>query len=303
MGHRHSRLRYFVFVGAGPVASAALGLAAVMVCKDLDLVRSDWQLHLAVAAGLTILISVYLSLMSLVPHQIAGLSGDRLSDGLVLWHVIARPDFDKHLAARACMGRGIELLHAGNRAKALRWFRRAARNAELRGDPDLRVMVAGIIQEQGELLDEATEIFREVLKTPATASNISRHMQAADGLASLALYHGLKHLFPEALQNMEQAVAASPDVITLQGTLGALFFETGKVAAAEAMLLTVRLNSPSPLDRGISAAYLAAIAQRKGNGAAAQRFLTEANANAGEHRCVRRVLGEAGLLRPCVEAS
>jgi len=152
-----------------------------------------------------------------------------------------------------------------------------------------------------DCVDEARPIYREVLSNPVLPRGCAARRQASDGLACLALYHDRQDLLAEAKVTITAAVRESPDEITIRVTLGGVLCELGDVESAEPVLTDVLARSRHPVDRAIAAAYLALITARKGDSNAAMQYAGTAQASAGEHRLVRRLLdrGEFSPGRRC----
>ena len=81
----------------------------------------------------------------------------------------------------------------------------------------------------------------------------------------------------------------APEQITIDGTLGSILAERGKLDEAHAMLVNVHTRSKSALDHAIAAAYLAKIADQRGDRIAARKWIRVARSCRTDHIVVDRI--------------
>jgi hypothetical protein len=117
-----------------------------------------------------------------------------------------------------------------------------------------------------------------------------RQRRAGGCSFSQVLYKEERNLLPEALAVINAEIAEFPAFITLVGTRGGIHFELGNYDEALHDLRRCNDTSESPFDRGISSAFLAAIASRSGDTKSASRYAQTARKRAGDHALVKRLL-------------
>jgi tetratricopeptide (TPR) repeat protein len=184
------------------------------------------------------------------------------------------------------------LIEKGRQATAARWLQRSLRNLSLRSNFDYAAWVASFVAEYGDS-NFAFDLFREI-RGAAERPYPLYWRDASDGLASQIIYRQHERLLPEALSVINEAIAEFPNSITLYGTRGGIHFDLGDYEEASLDLKHCNETSSSPLDRGISSAFLAAIASRLGDREAARKYAEAARNLAGDHVVVKRVLASMG---------
>jgi Zn-dependent protease len=103
--------------------------------------------------------------------------------------------------------------------------------------------------------------YRFMLNNPEASTQPRTHL--LDAFATTVLMFGHTTALPEADRYSRELLDAKPDEWTIKGTRGSVLVELGEIESGFAMLLSVYENSPSTVDKAISAAYLG-IAEFKG---------------------------------------
>lgn len=290
--HRVPPTQAFLVTAAGPLASATL--VGLTVLYTTVIASGDAPLWAPVRTFVwaVMLTSLGSGLGNLLPMERSTWDKDCPSDGSRLVQII-RHGVPDHVSALCVVGlkRGLRLCDAGEHRRGVRLILRSMRDVTLRQNSLLTAKLATILSHH-DLVDEARGIYREILGNPVLPRGCAARRYAADGFASLVLYNDRQDLLEEAKATITSAVEESPDAITLRVTLGGVLCELGDVEAAEAMLADALARSTQPLDQAIASAYLAVISSQRGKSGAATRHLKKAQASAGEHRLVRRLVAE-----------
>jgi hypothetical protein len=182
----------------------------------------------------------------------------------------------------------MRLFDKGRTASAARWLQRTLRDPEVRSNLEFTAQVALLIFQYGNPA-VGVDLFREVrakVKRPFP----EYWFGVCDGFASQVVYRHITPLLPEALAVINEAIEGCPGSLTLLGTRGSIHFDLGDDESASRDLIRCNQMSSSPLDRGISSAFLAAISFRSGDVKAAHRYGKAAKKWAGDHIVVKRVL-------------
>ena len=284
------RWRLFMLAAAGPLASGLLCFASWSLDERLGAsYRSDNWFY-STLQPLT-LFAGFVTVASLLSNRKSVTDGQRLRATLFGGTPDARPYLHAFQYRH-----GLNLIAAGEMVHGCRWLHRGMRTADFVRNPDLRLVFAQFFVIAGSYLEDAKRLMREELDDSAGyARNHAQWLQWADACASAVLFANRTELLAEAKQLTETAVQRIPDAITLKGTLGALCFELGDLEQAETLLRYVYTTSTAPLDRGITAAYLAVFALKAQRNNEACEFVIAAREHACGHRLVARVLKEAGL--------
>jgi hypothetical protein len=283
-------VRQFIYVAAGLVASG-LTCAAAWWFRD-DLVA--WSGGNAVLdAGLGLL-ATFAGIVTL--GSLFGWEGSS-ADGAALVRILsskAEANPSEHLREFYFREAKYHLSQRHMR-RAARLLRRAMRLTDLTRTPEYREYFAAVFAAAGLYHTESMRLLQEAGEALPPEADPARWIGTLDGAATEALRDGRRELFPEYRVLIDRAIARAPEKVTLKGTLGSLLFELGEFDAATALLHEVYLSSTAALDRGITSAYLAALAHQGGRQTEACEYVLAAVEHAGEDRLVKRVLNEAGL--------
>lgn len=184
------------------------------------------------------------------------------------------------------------LLAKGKRASAAAWLYRSLRQPELASEMQYLVLTSSMLSSYGKMSDalRVVRTIRQRLERPLPEI----WCEISDGFASHVLYREQRDFLPDALSIIDEAIAEFPQSPTLFGTRGGLYFDMGKYEEAARDLKHCNGASSESLDRGISSAFLAAIASRSGEKETAQSYAKIARNLAGDHEVVKRVL--AGIV-------
>ena len=164
-----------------------------------------------------------------------------------------------------------------------------ARDSSLCLEPGLFYTVSGkrlhaiMLQDDGRFENECTAFLRKIISDQQKVSLL-------DQLACTPLINDQPHLFHSAEFCIHQALAIAPTSLTLQGTLGALLVERGAFAEAEPLLCACH-QSPACHDRGITAYYLARLAEHHGDLPTARKLAKQAIALYSEPWFINKATG------------
>ena len=100
--------------------------------------------------------------------------------------------------------------------------------------------------------------------------------QVKDAFITNVVRYNLAEQLPLADQYSAELLAKAPDKITYAGSRGSVLVALGQIDAGKPLLENVYAASDSPIDRSISASFLALAEHRSGNPAAARDWLNKA---------------------------
>lgn len=151
------------------------------------------------------------------------------------------------------------------------------------------IVRATMLAESGDI-DGAVVTLRSAVDRPETIA--VERAKVFDALACLPLQHTAPQLLAEAESWIKQAMLLAPSAITLEGTLGAILLETGRMEEAERVLRRVRRISEDDTDQAIVAACLAKIAATNNQPELTDKFLSEAKTRPVSSAIVDRIVRE-----------
>lgn len=185
------------------------------------------------------------------------------------------------------------LFAKGKRASAAAWLYRSLRQPELAAEMQYLVLTSSMLSSYGKTSDalQLVRTIRQRLERPLPEI----WCEVSDGFASHVLFREQRDFLPDALSIIDETIAEFPQSPTLFGTRGGLYFDMGKYEEAARDLKHCNGASSESLDRGISSAFLAAIASRSGEKETAQSYAKIARNLAGDHEVVKRVLAGIAL--------
>jgi hypothetical protein len=135
--------------------------------------------------------------------------------------------------------------------------------------------------------------YRFMLNNPEASTQPRTHL--LDAFATTVLMYGYSPAFPEADRYSRELLEAKPDEWTTKGTRGSVLVELGEIESGFAVLLSVYENSPSTVDKAISAAYLGLAEFKRGNRLQASEWCRSAAAVHPNFPILKRL---QELLRP-----
>lgn len=287
------RLRRLITIGLGPAFSLCF-LASLF-----------WLYFLTAKSGNTSLNTVLMLLLLLElgmvgrvlwPAQVIIAGTTTGTDGLQLWWTLTRPAPSPSEHARQFGYIEALFLQArGKTEEAQAWIDRIMGT----GFEDLpleeRHQWASVFLGL-EHWKAARALAETILSDPKCRRGDAIRAETADTFACAALYGGDKEYMPRALEIVKDAISDCTDVITLKGTLGGLLFELQRFDEAEAILHEVIQKSSAAIDHGISSAFLARLAQQRGQFDEARQLAKVATEKCGDMTFVKRVL--QGLEHP-----
>ena len=288
------RLRWFLFILGGPLASAL----AYVFLVEVGPVKAwyfewswSWVLY---AFGRTVrYMSLWTLIVTVFPRRCRLYGQCALTDGLQLWMLFF---LGRSGAARVfanLQGHRARLLWArGKRDEATVILREAQVSAGLESDLATCAHIAVFHAEQGRV-DEAMRTLRELLTETARDKEV--HAAVADAFCLVVIHGNLVGELPEAEQIIRKAIARCPDEILLNVSLGGILYEQGRYVDALKALkaLDDAGQEPLPLGAAIRAACFARLSQRGDDIDAAWRRAQEAKSACPGHPLVKRLL--AGL--------
>lgn len=193
----------------------------------------------------------------------------------------------------------------GRTARAIRDARNAYSQVISRYDSSFRVESSWLLQASGGALAvlfdadrdyegrrfaSAVEKYLRVLD----AENLTAGERAAilDQLACIPVIHGDKNFLNRALLWAQEAHALLPDARTIRGTLGSLLVETGAYSQGIEKLMPLTSTGNEPIDRSISACYIAKAYHQLGDRDQAERWLRIGQEAGGAGDVWARIEGE-----------
>ncbi len=287
------RFRELILTAGGPVASFAMTALLLYAHRMSSEGHFSQWLHLPLQLGM--FYSIGQTVNTIWPRTLTmyGRAGD--TDGLIIWKLLTRPHEVMGHSVLPLLERAW-LKHQAGEVEEAKSIAHEVTTIRLPEEQwELRNYVAQYVYAFG-LIDEAIDALHSMLKTPAP--NDADFASAVDGFASYTLFAGRQKWFDEAEKLLREALVKCPEVITLKGTLGGLLFEKGETAESLPLLESLYAESSEPVDRGISAAYLAVHASSKNDEAAAERFATEARKATPENAHVVHLLGRIKTTQP-----
>lgn len=286
---RFLRLRMLAFVAAGPLANC-LVIWGTMRWLRYPLAVSGRPEWMETAGIFLVMFAGYSLLTSLWPSARFRYGATIESDGAQLFKI---PFYDRakrsRIVANYFLIYGSRCWESGETVRALRWFERAARQPPSDFLHQLLLRLAYLYSENGRV-DRAREIYHRLLMSPHIPDRSPFRRDAADGLACLSIYCQRADLLTEGKSVITDAIAEHPECITLKGTLGGILFELGEIEESRRVLREVLEKSSAPLDRAISAAYLALISAREGDAVRRREYVWIAAAVLPVHAVVKRLL-------------
>lgn len=297
LNSRGYRWKAALMIAAGPFASVVLlaGFGALFhLMEPSDLPFSDtsglpfndatyWLSTMMLAAN------AYICLLTLIPHS-SQRGAERIeNDARLLIRVAGVTDaqIEAGVAAGYVM-RANELAEKGKPELAGRWlFRKISRHAS--AAPEYLHWAAAFLNERG-MPEGSQRLIVRILRRPEDpARSLDDECRVIDGVVTLVLGRPFRELAGECLVAIEKMIEIFPDRVTLRGSRGSLFFEMGDYAAAELDLSACLAQSDQPIDRGISAAYLAALAQMRGNSEGVAKFDAIVRESGATHPIIDRL--------------
>ncbi len=290
------RLRRLITIGLGPAFSVCYLAALFWLSSALMDSR-----HRSFDSVVTLLMCIELAGLgrTLWPYQVV-VNGMRTgTDMLQLWWTLTRPVPQPEEHERQLAYAEAASLHARGKSEELQeWIRKilarlSRMTVEERGQ--WASLFLGLEQWQA-----AQDVAETILSDPKCDRKNPCRAEAADTFACAVLYGDVRDAMPKAVGILRDAITLFPDMITLKGSLGALLFEVRQLDEAEAVLNEVIHKSSADIDHGLSSAFLARIAEGRGQIDEAKKLAQIARQNAGEMAVVKRVLagfhGNAGAV-------
>ena len=283
------RLKYFLIVLAGPVATAALALTALAL-SIMDLPPLFHYL-----AGLCMITQFMLLAGLIIPH-ITRIDGQRRpNDSLLLWKILrmkktqVETNFIQHRKALAVF--------------YLKQDRIADATAVIEPAPQLPAGPLNVKLQLLYLQLMAVEKFQEARES---MRHLSREMEGdakiraetLDALACIPLFSGYMELLDDAMDCIGRALIEAPEMITLKGTKASLLVEKGRLDEGMSMLEEVLAKTESDNDRAICKYYMALAYRRKGEVNRAHEWLRDAQKFAPQCLVRQRISQELALSPP-----
>lgn len=280
------RLRRLITIGLGPAFSVCY-LAALFWLSSALMDSS----HRSFDSVVTLLMCIELAGLgrTLWPYQVV-VNGMRTgTDMLQLWWTLTRPLPQPEEHERQFAYAEAASLRARGKSEELQeWIRKiltrlSRMTVEERGQ--WASLLLGLEQWQA-----AQDVAETILSDPKCEQENPCRAEAADTFACAVLYGDVRDTMPKALGILRDAITLFPDMITLKGSLGGLLFGLRQLDEAEAVLNEVIHRSSADIDHGISSAFLARIAEGRGQIDEAKKLAQIARQRAGEMTIVKRVL-------------
>ncbi len=269
---RYARLRYWLVVAAGPCASVALGVAALIAGFAIDdRPRPDGLQPLLLFGFANLLIA----LAALLPL------GNRA--GALLLRLPFQRDLGPELAASMYLIRAERARRDRDLDRALAVLDEGV--AAVPGRWELLNAVALVHLDRGEL-DEAERRFRALLDRD-DLQPIDR-AAAENNLAWIDLVNGGAEAIAEADTLSASALRAFPQSPAICSTRGAVLVELGHVDDGARLLRQALAVNHEPRARSYNAASLAIAEARRGDAAAAREYLALACALDATHELMPR---------------
>ena len=285
------RLRWFLFILGGPLASAL----AYVFLVEVGPVKAwyfewSWTWLLYAFQRTVRYMSLWMLLVSLWPRRSRLFGEQMLSDGLQMLMMLFLGEAGATKVFAYVQAHRARFLWAeGRRDESLEIFREAQALPGREQDLSFSAIMASAMAEQGRV-DEALEMLRELLRK--AESDRSLYGEIAKEFGSIVIYDSRPAALPEAEQILRKAIAWCPDEISLNVTLGGILFEQGQYEEAHTILKALHYanREPLPVDHAITAAYLLHLSLRSGD-SDAWRYAEEAKIVCPDHRLVKRLLG------------
>ncbi len=284
------RLRQFIVLAMGPLFS--LSYLAFLICQINSTGPVYGKLDLYFNVLLICIILELRILFNLIPSRVKMARIDTGNDTLQIWWLFTKPLPEAGAYFRQYAF--VEATYAaeqGRQQVSAHWVRKLTETPAdalpLKEQQALAGYFIGL-----ELWEPARRIAERILHDTSIAKGEHTRYEAADTFASVVLYGCDIEAMPQAIELLQTFIAEFPDVITLHGTLGGLMFETGRFDEAETTLKKVIAKSSAPIDHGISSAYLARIAAKRGAHDEARTLAVTAEKYAGHMSIVKRIITE-----------
>ena len=260
------RLRWFLFILGGPLASAL----AYVFLVEVGPVKAwyfewSWTWLLYAFQRTVRYMSLWMLLVSLWPRRSRLFGEQMLSDGLQMLMMLFLGEAGATKVFAYVQAHRARFLWAeGRRDESLEIFREAQALPGREQDLSFSVIMASAMAEQGRV-DEALEMLRELLRK--AESDRSLYGEIAKEFGSIVIYDSRPAALPEAEQILRKAIAWCPDEISLNVTLGGILFEQGQYEEAHTILKALHYanREPLPVDHAITAAYLLHLSLRSGD--------------------------------------
>lgn len=139
-------------------------------------------------------------------------------------------------------------------------------------ESSLRILADIEAHRKTNLHEAAIEQYLEILKSEALSKG--ERARFLDAMASIAVIDGVKSFSERAMAWVREANELFPNARTLHGTYGGALVESGSYAEGIKILTPLTAKENTPIDRSISACYLAKAHHHLGNAAEADAFLT-----------------------------
>ena len=284
---RGYRWRNAVMTAAGPLANALL------LCVFGAILVSGLPLTLPVLRGFhwlaTVLVPANALILLLTLYPRTSWRGGKPidSDGLSLirvWRVTDTTIYEAIIAG--CVLRACRLAERDKPNQARRWMRRALER-DIAARPDYLLFGVTLFILNDDMAEAQPLIVRFLSQMKESSLSLDEKLRFVDGLATLLLGVPFIHQHPDLLSEIEDMMEQFPQSPTVRGTRGGLSFELGNYDEAERELTACLEHSSQSHDRGITAAYLAALARIRGDSESIARF--------------EKVVRECGITHPIIE--
>lgn len=246
------RLRKIIFVLAGPVVTGGVIAWLWWASAAVQIDSPSW---LSAALQVSSFAQIGMLFFCVWPMWVT-VDGDRLPNDMLQVCkalVMSGKDVGREIAANIG-GAAAMFIERGEKDRAKLFLARFKDVTEEMRSVDLDCLWIHLLRAVGRK-EEAQAIMRAVIDG-GTESGQSRS-EVLDGIDCLPLYYGYTDLLEEGLGLIEIAIAASPDVITLKGTQGALLIEMGRVDEGCRLVEKVAAETKSQNDIAIASYYRA----------------------------------------------
>lgn len=280
------RVRWFIVLVLGPVFSLTYLAFLCWLYLKFESSPSAWMNH--VLRGL-IIFELFGSAGYLFPRAVtvAGTPGG--TDMLQIWWLLTRKSSPAENEIQRAWYEVHYLTEAGKTDEAQPWIQRLKEEAFTERPLPAQIGWANAFLAYGEF-DFARKLAVRILDDPEAAKIPGLIFNATDTLACAAVYALDAAEAPAAIEAIKRVVSEDPRNVTLQGTLGGLYYLTGDLERAEVILRGVIASSKAPLDIGICAAFLSRIADLKGDATLSAQLARTATRHTGTHQLVKRLL-------------
>ena len=288
------RLRKFVMIGFGPAFSGCY-LAGLLWTSGFAAETDRPALNRAVTL-LTIL-ELGMICTTLWPARVTVAGMNTGSDGLQLWQTLtgSAPTREEYERQFACLEVG-SLQARGLSEEMQPWIDQiSATHLETLSLEERHHWSAVFIGL--EQWDIGRDMAAEILSDPKCERGARFRSEVTDTFASAVIYGLDRNSIPKAIELLQESISDFPELITLKGTLGGLLFELQRFDEAESLLKEVVQKSSADIDHGISSAFLALLAARRGQFEEARKLAQIATEKSGTMPVVKRALAGLDAIR------